>query len=107
MTIEGFFAQPPASGRFTLEGFVQAPFHCRPCPEGAACKPCEEMIFVSNARGAYKGSITEGVDFQLYVHDATRFESGARYRLTFDVCARTSPVGPPERELRGYRRVSP
>lgn len=107
ITIPEYFRSVPAAGRFTLEGFVQAPSHCAPCPPGATCKPCEDSIHLSEARGAYKHPIADGVDFRVVVPDATRFELLGRYRVTVEVCRRngTSPELA-ARELRGYRRIA-
>jgi hypothetical protein len=101
IAIADFFQQKPSSGRFTVEGFLQAPHHCQPCPPGALCKPCEEYVFLSEAWGAFKGPIADGVGFRISVPDAARFTSLHRYRMTVDVCASG------QRELRGYRDASP
>lgn len=108
IAIADYFAQAPRAGRFTLEGFVQAPHHCPPCPPKAHCKPCEETVFLSDARAAYKHAIGDGTDFLVHVPDAEKFPLLARVRMTVDVCASgRAPPALPDRELRGYRIVSP
>lgn len=97
--IATFFAEKPSSGRFSVEGYVQAPHHCPPCPPGLLCKPCEEYVFLSETKAAYEHPISDGVDLRVAVPDATRFELLGRYRMTVEVCSNG------ERELRGYREA--
>ena len=107
ISIPDFFRAPPTAGRFTLEGFVQGAHHCAPCAPGALCKPCEDSIFLSEARSAYKGPIADGVDLLVMVPDASKFATLDRYRVTIEVCLKTSTApGFAQRELRGYRRAA-
>jgi len=93
----------PKKGRFTVEGFAQGQHHCAPCPPDALCKPCEETIFLSEARGAFKGPLSEDTDLRIHVHDATKLEIARRYRVTVEVCP-VSPTHPLARvEIRGYQ----
>jgi len=103
-TIDRLIATRPTSGLFTVEGFVQIVHHCAPCPTGAACKPCEDDVWVSPVRGAYKGALSPEHDLHIYVHDASKLEMLGHYRLTLELCTRSAPNAPlPDLELRGYR----
>lgn len=108
ITIRDFFARNPRKGRFTVEGFVQHAFHCAPCPPGAMCKPCEETVILSDSPDPHDGPSIDGVDFPVSVPDARRFVPRHRYRMTVVMCANgPMPPRPADRELRGYREVTP
>jgi hypothetical protein len=104
--IDELIASRPRSGLFTVEGFVQVVHSCPRCPEGAVCKPCESTVWLSPARGAYKGPLTFDHDLLIQVPDGTRFALLARYRMTVEVCRRRAPGRPlGDLELRGYERL--
>jgi hypothetical protein len=106
ITIEQLIASHPASGRFTVEGYVQARHACAPCPEGAECKPCEESVWLSSAAGAYKGPMSLEHDLSIRVPDAARLELLGRYAITVVLCARHQEGRPlPDLATRGYRRL--
>jgi hypothetical protein len=107
-TIAALIKDAPTAGRFTVDGYIQAPHHCPACPAGATCKPCEEDVWLSSARGAYKGLLSPAHDLRVYVPDASRLELLGHYQLTIEVCAHKAGDSPlPDLELRGYRRLDP
>jgi hypothetical protein len=104
ISIADLFARAPSAGRFTVEGFVQLPHHCPTCPKGVFCKPCEDSIWLSESRGAFKHPLSPDVDLLVSVPDATPFELLHRARLTIELCERRQPRARlPDLELRGYR----
>jgi len=92
----------PRVGRFTTEGWVQAAHHCNPCPPGASCKPCEEVVWLSADVGAYKDPLERDQNLVVHVPDATRFALRAHERVTVAACnVSTAQDAPLTTELRG------
>lgn len=104
-TIAALMKEGPKSGRFTVEGYAQAPIHCGECPPGAACKPCVDTVFFSEAKAAYKGPISEDSDLRVRVLDARKFETAVKYRITINVCPSGSLRPLSNVEIRGYQRL--
>jgi hypothetical protein len=102
-SLDDVVARKPRSGRFTTEGWLQNAHHCPECPPGADCKPCNEIIWLSAVRGAYKDGLSREFDLMLSVPDARRFEMLRHYRVVFVACGWSSdPAAPLTAELRGF-----
>lgn len=101
VTLADLVAKRPASGRFTVEGFVESPHHCGACPPGAACKPCEDDVWLVPTANASKRPLSPERDLRVYVPDASKLQASGRYRLTIEPCAGSSPTY----ELRGYKKL--
>lgn len=103
IAIAELIASRPTSGLYAVEGYVQSPIHCDPCPPGEACKPCGDSVWLSDARGAYKDPLSSAFDLLIRVPDASRFAFASHYRMTVALCATRLPNEPlPVLALRGY-----
>lgn len=106
IALDDLLARRPRSGRFVTEGWVQIAHHCPPCPPGAWCKPCEEVVWLSPVAGAYKDPLTRDQNLVVAVRDATRFAVIQRYRVVVAAClSSTAPDAPLTVELRGFERI--
>jgi hypothetical protein len=104
--IDDITARKPRSGRFVSEGWVQIVHHCAPCPPSAACKPCEEVVWLSAVRGAFKDPLARDQNLVLAVPDAHQFDMLGHYRVVFVACSVSSdPAAPLTAELRGFERI--
>jgi len=100
-------ARRPRNGRFVTDGWAQDLHHCEPCPPGALCKPCEEVLWLSPAPGASvlpaRDPLTLERDLRVEVPDATRFAVLGHYRVRVAACRYSSSADAPLRvELRGF-----
>jgi len=100
-TLAELVAKRPTTGRFTVEGYVQSPHHCGACPPGAACKPCEDDVWIAATPNAGKRPLSPDQDLRVYVPDASKLQAPSRYRVTIEPCAGSSPTY----ELRGYKKL--
>ena len=101
-------AKKPRQGRFVTEGYAQNTYHCQPCPAGASCKPCEEVVWFSPMFGAFKHPLARDQNLVLSVPDARRFERMQRYRVAFVACdVSSNPQAPLVAELRGFEPLKP
>jgi hypothetical protein len=52
ITFAGLQKSDLDKGPFRIEGFVMQVYKCRPCPEGAVCKPClgDHIVITDNLR---------------------------------------------------------
>ena len=99
-------AQKPRSGRFTVEGWVQIARPCPPCPPGANCKPCEDTVWLSSVRGAYKDPLARDQSLVIAVPDARRFVVMDHVRVVVVACDMSGVVDAPLTvELRGLEVV--
>jgi hypothetical protein len=104
--MDDLLARRPRSGRFVTEGWAQITRHCPPCPPGALCKPCEEVVWLSPVFGAFKDPLSRDENLVLDVPDARRFELHRRYRVVFVACHHSSnPTAPLAAELRGFEPI--
>jgi hypothetical protein len=80
--------------RIAIEGFPVQWRACRPCPPGAACKPCESFVVLADvANAGTDHRATPERDAWVVTHDPQAFAVGQRYRVVADVCDGRSAVG--------------
>ena len=91
VSVAEFLARHPASGRFTLEGYVVELYACPPCPARSECKPCEGDHIVVADEPPRASASRQASTATIFVEqqDLQALPVGGRFRLETEI----SPAG--------------
>ncbi|MBX7084400.1 MAG: hypothetical protein K1X88_34660 [Nannocystaceae bacterium] len=106
-TVDAVDRRSAAGTRLVIEGWPVHWHACAPCPDAAACKPCESYaVLASTPAAGIKQPVTAEHDLWIMMREPASLLRGTRYRVVVDVCAGPSPVGDtPHLEWRGAAAV--